>query len=122
MNWLDRWAERRYRKIIERASSAAANMVNEPFDKYPQYQLKGLSTSAVTIGTVGSGSMMNPSSSLRSRGMNFTIYPANGGHVLEYHNYNKASDESTTSLHIIPADQDMGQTISHAITVEMLKR
>lgn len=55
-------------------------------------------------------------------GMNFTIYQANGGHVMEYSFYNRKNDTRDTALHIIPNDQDLGQGISHIITFEMLRK
>lgn len=57
-----------------------------------------------------------------TRGMNFTVYQANGGHVLEYSFYDIKRDESETRLHIITADQDLGQGIAHVITYEMLRK
>jgi hypothetical protein len=59
---------------------------------------------------------------LRTKGMNFTIYPANGGHVLEYISYDERTDKNNCSLHLIGAEQNLGDTIAHAITLEMLKR
>ena len=54
--------------------------------------------------------------------MHFTIYSANGGHVLEYHKYNERNDEDEYTLHLIPNDNDVGQSISHVITLEMLRK
>lgn len=59
---------------------------------------------------------------LESRGMQFTVYQANGGHILEYNSYDPNTDRHTGSLHIIPTDADMGQAIAHAITLELLKK
>ena len=60
--------------------------------------------------------------SFETRGMNFTVYQANGGHILEYNFYDNKRDESETRLHIITADQDLGQGIAHIITYEMLRK
>ena len=54
--------------------------------------------------------------------MHFTIYNANGGHVLEYHKYNDRNDENEYTLHLIPSDNDVGQSIAHVITLEMLRK
>jgi hypothetical protein len=67
------------------------------------------------------------STSVRSRrfdqqGMNFTIYSANGGYVMEYASYDRRTEERTASLHIIPSDQDLGQSIAYIITLEMLRK
>ena len=62
------------------------------------------------------------SESIRSHGMNFTVYHASGGHVLEYNQYDEKTDRHYNRLHIIPTDQDLGQGISHIITLEMLRK
>ena len=61
-------------------------------------------------------------SQLDSRGMNFTIHMANGGYVLEYSTYNDKTDRHDHALHLIPSEQDMGQSIAHIITLEMLRK
>jgi len=60
--------------------------------------------------------------SLRSSGMNFTIYQANGGTIVEMNQYDSKTDRHDHSLHIITNDQDLGQGIAHIVTFEMLKR
>jgi hypothetical protein len=54
--------------------------------------------------------------------MNFTIYSANGGYVMEYNMYDPRTDERNNALHIITSDQDLGQSIGHIITLEMLRK
>lgn len=62
------------------------------------------------------------SRTLETRGMNFTVYHASGGHVLEYNQYDEKTDRHYNRLHIIPTDQDLGQGISHIITLELLRK
>ena len=69
-----------------------------------------------TIGTVAS------SSRLQQNGMNFTLYSASGGYIMEYNTYNHNTDLRYRALHIIPSDQELGQGIAHIITLEMLKK
>ena len=69
-----------------------------------------------TIGTVAS------SSRLQQNGMNFTLYSASGGYIMEYNTYNHTTDTRYNALHIIPSDQELGQGIAHIITLEMLKK
>lgn len=59
---------------------------------------------------------------LDQHGMNFTIYSANGGYVMEYNMYDPRTDERNNALHIITSDQDLGQGIAHIITLEMLRK
>lgn len=55
-------------------------------------------------------------------GMNFTLYTANGGYVMEYATYGRKTDRRDTALHLIHNDQDLGQSIAHIITLEMLRK
>lgn len=55
-------------------------------------------------------------------GMNFTLHSASGGYVMEYTQYDSKTDERQQSLHIITSDQDLGQSIAHIITLEMLRK
>lgn len=54
--------------------------------------------------------------------INFQIYPATGGNVVEINYYDEKADKMYKALHIIPSDQDLGDGISKIITFEMLKR
>ena len=65
---------------------------------------------------------VSSSSRIQSGGMQFTLHQANGGHILEYNKYDEKTDQSINSLHLITASDDLGQSIGHAITLEMLKR
>jgi hypothetical protein len=61
------------------------------------------------------------SSSIGAQGMNFTIYSANGGHVVEYRSYDTKSDERINNLHIINSGEDMGERIGQIVTLELLR-
>jgi hypothetical protein len=54
--------------------------------------------------------------------INFQIYSATGGNIVEIQYYNETLDKTYKALHIIPGDQDLGEGISKIITVEMLKK
>ena len=73
--------------------------------------------SSKSINTISSGRRLD-----QSNGMNFTIHSANGGYVMEYNTYDPRTDERQVSLHIITSDQDLGQSIAHIITLEMLRK
>ncbi len=62
------------------------------------------------------------SSRLDREGMNFTLYKANGGYVMELRVYDRKTDRNDNRLHIITADQDLGQAIAHIITFEALQQ
>ena len=78
---------------------------------------------ANTVSTVSqSVNSLSKGRRLEQHGMNFTLYSANGGYVMEYVAYDDRTDERNTALHIIPSDQDLGQGIAHIITFEMLRK
>ena len=56
-----------------------------------------------------------------THGMTFTIYAANGGHVVEFRSYDPSTDRSFSSMHVIPEDQEFSDTISKIETLECLR-
>ena len=56
-----------------------------------------------------------------THGMTFTIYAANGGHVVEFRSYDPSTDRSFSSMHVIPEDQEFSDTISKIVTLECLR-
>lgn len=63
--------------------------------------------------------------SLSVSGLSFSLYTANGGHVVEVnhrHNSPHVNSGEMASLYIIPADKDLGEGISQIFTLELLKR
>lgn len=65
---------------------------------------------------------INSVNSIDSRGLNFTIYKANGGYVVEYRQYNSRDETSYNKLHIITEGQDLGNEIGKIISFESLRR
>jgi hypothetical protein len=61
------------------------------------------------------------SSHLDSHGMNFTVYRANGGHIIEHRVYDRKTDRNNNSLHIITDDKDLGDELGKIITFENLR-
>ena len=106
MKWLDKWIGKKVKQAWDNARNEAS--------PEPEYNMK--------MSTIGGGPKNTISGSPRANGMQFTVYPANGGHVLEYQYYDPKTDRHNNSLHLINADQNMGDVIGHAITLEMLKR
>ena len=107
MKWFDNWIAR----CLQRYQQRQDNYESGP----PMSASRYLTTQA-------GSKRANTNESLRTRGMNFSIHPASGGHVLEYNSYNNKTDEYENTLHLIPSDNDLGQSIGHAITLEMLKK
>ena len=114
MKWLDKWLAKRAKHgfaLIQHDESMKAQYAAEPEPVYSP----GLSTGYAN-------QVKSSSRTPGGYGMQFTVYPANGGHVLEYQFYDPKTDRHSNSLHLITADQNMGEVIGHAITFEMLKR
>lgn len=66
-------------------------------------------------------SSMAQSLSHRESGMNFTVYRANGGYVIQYNQYDKRSDRADSKLHIITDDKTLGEEIGKIISFESLR-
>jgi hypothetical protein len=52
----------------------------------------------------------------------FRLYPATGGHIVEYAYYDEKTDRNQQALHLIASDQDLGDALSKIMTLEALKR
>ena len=92
MKWIYRWLDRKLRNTRNQVLEA---------DKAPQ--------------TISAGR------SIDSNGMNFTVYRANGGHVIETRAYDRHKDRNNHGLHIITDDKDLGEEIGKIITFEHLR-
>lgn len=55
------------------------------------------------------------------RALQFTVYTASGGRVIETRKYNKQKDRFDQSLYIITNDQEFGREIDKIITLENLR-
>jgi hypothetical protein len=59
--------------------------------------------------------------SLSGANINFKIYPAESGHIVEFSKYDRNADRHCTRLHLITDSQDFGQTVAHIITLETMR-
>lgn len=55
------------------------------------------------------------------RAIQFTVYNANGGRVVETRRYDKKTDRNTNGLYVINNDADFGKEIDKIITMESLR-
>lgn len=53
--------------------------------------------------------------------LNFKVFPAVGGRVVEFRYYDRKIDRSHTTTYIITNDQDFGERISKIATLEVMK-
>jgi len=101
MKWLDNW-------ILKRA-------------KY----LRNRDDSIVSINrleaSVGSGNDDRSSIGTHRHRMNFTVYRANGGMMVEYNRYDDRKDHHYCELHIVHPDENLGEALAKIVTFESLK-
>lgn len=55
-------------------------------------------------------------------GLHFTVYPAQGGRVVQVRSYDERKDHTHSSLHIITSDEDFGEQINQIYMQEQLTR
>jgi hypothetical protein len=93
------------------------NWILKWFNRKVNNALKESRSEVYVSDTIGS----SRGSKLDSAGMNFTVYKANGGFILEYHQYDRHRDRSEHKLHIVTDDKDLGEEIGKIISFETLR-
>lgn len=89
---------------------------NRGFDS--DVKMASLSRHSINSLTVGTSS---PSIDQPDRAIQFTIYNANGGRIVETRRYDRQKDRSVNGLYVITGEQDFGKEIDKIITMEALK-
>ena len=109
--------------IIKRAS----NILSKNKQREDNYKVSAKEKYALSAGTSINlvGAQIRPSggsSELESHpDLNFRMFRAENGYAMEVRRYDKRVDRHSIALHLITDEQDLGQAISHIITVESLK-
>ena len=98
MNWFDKW-------IMRKAEKISINRLGER-DLVEQT----MKSSAVSIGR-----------NLDANNIQFKVYKASGGTIIETSQYDRRTDRHTSGLYIITDDKDLGKEIGKIITMESLK-
>ena len=101
MKWLDNWILRRAKRIRHR---------NETISSIDREQT-GIGLSMKEASSIGGS----------KHRMNFTVYRANGGMMVEYNRYDDRKDQHLCELHIIHPDQNLGDALAKIVTFESLK-
>ena len=112
-----------------RAEEKYASDVQQPKKKRQGWIKRLLSRSRDDEGTDMSNLIMSSTAISRSepsidqpeRAVQFTVYNANGGRVVETRRYDRQKDRNQTGLYIITSDQDFGHEIDKIITMEALR-
>jgi len=89
-------------------------------DEKRQSQERG---SAISVDRLSNSliSKGSPSIDQPERAIQFTVYNANGGRVVETRRYDKKTDRNTNGLYVINNDADFGHEIDKIITMESLR-
>ena len=111
MKWFDNWFLKKARWAMSKPQEADKEETGLIMTGSKR-QNRGLAIS----------SRHDSSGELESRGTCFNLYSANGGHVVELRQYDEKSDRMKNSLHIVPHEKDLGESLNHIITYEALKR
>ena len=107
MKWFDKWFSKQCKK--------AWNYRDESDDAEPSYSTRPKAT------LISRGSMHDSSINCSSSRMNFTMYKASGGLVIETQHIDRRTENHVTSLHIITEDKNLGEELGKIITYESLK-
>jgi hypothetical protein len=102
MNWFDKWVAKKVRRAWENSQ-----------DEKQSYTLNSI---GIKTAELVSRDRMDSNPDL-----NFRMFRAENGYVMEVRYNDRRTDRTTTNLHLISDDQDLGQSIAHIITVESLK-
>ena len=93
--------------------------------KLRRWILKWLSTTeddSAKYGTIREIVSSAPRSSPSREGLNFVLYSAVGGHVLECRNYDRRTDTNNSTLYMVHEDQDFAEQVAKSIMLEMMKQ
>lgn len=101
MKWLDNWILKRAKRIRQRDET-----------------VKSVNRIEASLSV---GNDDRPSIGASKHRMNFTVYRANGGMMVEYNRYDDRKDQHYCELHIVHPDQDLGEALGKIITFESLK-
>ena len=84
----------------------------------------GLAMPKVKRGAIVGGSHVDSEGvvHINQQPMHFKIYPATGGHIVEYTYYDEKRDQNNQALHLIPSELDLGPELAKIMTLEALKR
>jgi len=105
MKWFDKWFYKQAKKAWQYKERDM-----EPIETK-------VSSNYLSTNTIGVRSQR-----LGQNSMDFSVYTANGGYIVEYKSYDSKTDKYDGKLHIIPEDKELGEGISHIVTIEMLRR
>lgn len=108
MKWFDKWFAKKCKQAWEEA--------NQP----QEAETGGYNIASAK--TIRPARLRDYDTTLNSRGVQFTLFSATGGTVIELREYNENTDRLNNVLYVISSDKDLGQELGHIVTMEALKR
>lgn len=114
MKWFFRWLHNGISEIEAQAREERDQDLYAPPNMRPR-------ATSMKIG-LAKGTRNENDINLSQSAMVFRLYPATGGHIVEYSYYNEKLDTHQQALHLISSDADLGESISKIMTLEALKR
>jgi hypothetical protein len=109
VGFFKRWLLKSLNEAADSARNNSANLISE--DIISSKQLRSISGISA-----GPAQIDQP-----ERALQFTVYSASGGRIIETRKYDRKTDRSMNGLYIITNDQDFGREIDKIITMEALK-
>lgn len=114
MKFFDKWL---FNRVQNGSKLIQESMKDDPVKESSNYNYSKYPMNFNTI----SGAKV-ASNKIEANGINFTLYPAVGGNIVEIKNYDMTRDRFDTVLHIISSDKDLGEELGKIITYENLRR
>ena len=97
----------------------ASRVPDEPARDYAAEKSKALYNNS----TIGSNKISSSSEIIDgANSMNFTVFPAIGGKVIQIRSYDPRLDRHVGSLYVITDQEDLGEELGQIITRESLSR
>ena len=84
--------------------------------------IEGHTDMRYNVATIGSPVKSRSSHDMGVNSMNFTVFSAAGGKVVQFNTYDLARDRSETRLYIVTDKDDLGEELAQIITRESLRR
>lgn len=113
MKWFKRWFRNQCIHAWETKDDDSEIVGENPISAGPRTRVRVRTSNAIN-----GNDIRTPN----GNGVNFVLYPATGGNILEVRIFDERTGDSSVSLHIITLDQDLGESIGKIITLEALKR
>ena len=101
MNWFDKWFYKQSKKAWENKHKFEADQPMEASLDVPR---------------------ITRAHRIDQHGLNFTVYTADGGTVIELRRYDHRKDDHEHKLFVIHDDSDLGKELDRIITMEALRR